>query len=352
MADFSNTSWLATYKFVMTFTSTYLHCGAYNLEPFLRRLLVSFTDYQIKASPAIDRMPNSLAHPGKPVLIHSLVHSSSLIMFILKTPSSRIKRLLAYWLIGLITLSCSIQDHVTPMDTCQLAQIVNGGGPNAFTYDAAGVLTRWVITTPVSTTTTDIVQYDFSRDEKGRISSLTQSRTFDGKSLGTATAQFTYTNGLLTSTSTTVDPAQPGSISRTFTYDNNGRMSQRVVLDKTSGFTSTETYEYDSRGNCTRYTYTDSYGTRTELVNTYDTSKNPEQLLIKSIPFNLLTGRPWSVNAPLMTKETYADFTGLITYTSNQTDLKTDATGYVTSFTLTYNDGYVGKTSYSRTGCQ
>lgn len=261
------------------------------------------------------------------------------------------KRILLFGLIGLTTLSCQQVDHVTPTDTCKLAQIVNGGGSNDFSYDATGSLTQWVITTPVNTTTTEIVQYDFTRDATGRISSLAQTITSAGKLLASSTAQFTYTNGLLTSTSTTVDPANPGSISRTYSYDSNQRMSKRVVTDKTSNFTSTETYEYDSRGNCTKYTYTDSYS-KIELESTYDTSKNPEQLLIKSIPFNLRTGIPWSVNTVLTTKETYAFPSGTDIYIGKQTELKTNASGYVTSSTLTYDDGYVGKTTYSLINCQ
>lgn len=262
------------------------------------------------------------------------------------------KRILILCLIGLTSLSCKKEGEVTPADTCRLAQFVNGGGPNQFTYDQTGSLTKWVITIPVSSSTSDIIQYDFTRDATGRISSLNQTRTFEGKQMPTAIAQFTYTNGLLTSTSTTLDPAKPGSISRTFTYDTNGRMSKRVVSDKTSGFTSTEGYEYDSQGNCTKYNYADSYGIKNEIISTYDTTKNPEQLLLKSIPFNLLTGLPWSVNAVLTTKESFDDGTGAVTYTSKQTDLKTDTNGYVTSVTLTYNDGYVGKTTYSLMNCQ
>lgn len=253
-------------------------------------------------------------------------------------------------LIVLSTLSCKKETEITATDTCKLARIANYG-TNDFTYDQAGNLTKWVITTPLSTSTTEVVYYDFTRDGTSRISSLTQTITTDGKTQASAVAQFTYANGLLTSTSTTVDPAKPGSISRTFSYDSNGRMSKRVVSDKTDGFTSTELYEYDSRGNCTKYNYLDSYA-KSEEVYTYDTSKNPEQLLIKSIPFNLRTGRPWSVNAVLTAKETYEYPSGTETYTAKLTDLKTDASGYVTSATLTYNDGYVRKTSYSLTGCQ
>ena len=262
------------------------------------------------------------------------------------------KQILLFCLIALTALSCKKEDDVTPADTCKPLQFVKGGSRNDFTYNVTGNLTKWVITTPVSATSTFIVQYDFTRDATGRISSLIQTRTLEGKLLSTANAQFTYTNGLLTSTSTTVDPANPGSISRTFTNDSNGRMSKRVVSDKTDGFNSTETYEYDNRGNCTHYTYTDSYGSKSDLEYTYDTSKNPEQLLIKSIPFNLLTGLPWSVNAVLTSKETYVDPTGTESYTSKQTDLQTDAKGYVTSYTLIYNDGYMGKTTYFLTGCQ
>ena len=118
-----------------------------------------------------------------------------------------------------------------------------------------------------------------------------------------------------------------------------------------TGFTQTSTYEYDSRGNCTRYVYTATDGSKEERVFTYDTSKNPEQLLIKSIPSNPLTGLPLSVNVALTTKETYNDGTGPVTYIGKQTDLKTDARGYVTSTTLTYDDGFVAKTAYTLRDC-
>ena len=262
------------------------------------------------------------------------------------------KPLLSFCLIVLTTLSCTTQEHILPADTCKLARIVNGVSTSDFTYDASGNLSKWLITSVFPDGKTQLVNYDFTRDATGRISSLNQTITFDGKIEGTATALFTYTNGLLTSTSTTTDPAQPGSISRTFTNDSNGRMSKRVVIDKISGFTSTETYEYDSQGNCTNYNYTDPHGIKNEIIATYDTSKNPEQLLIKSIPFNLLTGLPWSVNTTLTTKETFVGSMGTTTYIGKQTDLKTDAKGYVTSMTLTYDDGYVSKRMYSLINCQ
>ena len=261
------------------------------------------------------------------------------------------KRNIVLCLIALSALSCKKEGEITATDTCKLARIANYG-TNDFTYDATGNLVKWVITTPLSSTTTEVVQYDFTRDATSRISSLTQTITANGKTQASAVAQFSYTNGLLTSTSTTVDPAKPGSISRNFSYDSQGRMSQRVVSDKTDGFTSTETYAYDSRGNYTTYTYTDSYGVKNEFINTYDTSKNPQQLLIKSIPFNLRTGLPWLVNTIQTSKETYVAPTGSDTYTSKQTDLKTDAKGYVTSSTLTYNDGYVATVTYSLINCQ
>ncbi len=262
------------------------------------------------------------------------------------------KRILMFCLIGLSALSCKKETDVTPADTCKLVQFANYTGRNDFTYDAAGNLSKWLITRAFSNGKAYIINYDFTRDATGRISSLNQTITNDGKVEATATAQFTYTNGLLTSTSTTVDPANPGSISRTFTYDSNGRMSKRVVVDKTAGSTTTETYEYDSRGNCTKYGYSDSDGIKEEKVFTYDTSKNPEQLLIKSIPFNLSIGLPWSVNVALTTKETFDYGIGSDTYSTKRTDIKTDARGYVTSATETYDDGYVVKDTYSLTGCQ
>ena len=262
------------------------------------------------------------------------------------------KRILLVCLIGLTTLSCKDEVDVAPADSCKLARLVNYTGTNDFTYDATGNLSNWLITRKFSTGKLYIINYAFTRDATGRISSLNQTITNDGKIVGTATAQFTYTNGLLTSTSTTVDPANPGSISRTFTYDSNNRMSKRVVLDKTSGFTTTEIYEYDSRGNCTKYSYSDSDGNKDDFVYTYDTSKNPEQLLIRSIPFNLSTGLPWSVNVALTMEETFSDGTDVFTFTSKRTDITTDPRGYVTGATETYDDGYVVKDMYSLINCQ
>ena len=264
------------------------------------------------------------------------------------------KKIFLFCLMGLYAQSCTISDHLapTPADSCKLAQFVNVNGTNDFTYDATSNLSQWAITS-VFDTIKQVVTYRFTRDATGRISSLNQTITSNGKVEANATAQFTYTNGLLTSTSTTVDPANPGSISRTFSYDSNGRMSKRVVIDTKDNYSSTETYEYDSGGNCTKYTLTNTYGYKEERVFTYDTSKNPEQLLIKSIPFNLRTGLPWSVNVAVMTKATFDYGKGPIADNSTRSNVKTGANGYVTSATETFDsDGYMSNETYTLTGCQ
>ena len=263
------------------------------------------------------------------------------------------KRILLLCLIVLTTLSCTLQDHVTPADTCKLVQFVNVNGTNDFTYDATGGVSKWLITRPLANGTAYVVNYDFTRDATGRISSLNQTITDAGVVVGTATAQFTYTNGLLTSTSTSTEPGKPATISRTFTYDNDGRMIKRVVTDTKSSYSSTETYEYDSRGNCTKYNQTNTFGYKEERVFTYDNSKNPEQLLTKSIPFNLLTGLPWSVNVAVTSKATFDYGKGPETDNSTRSNVKTGANGYVTSATETFdNDGYVSNETYTLTGCQ
>lgn len=264
------------------------------------------------------------------------------------------KKILLFCLIGLTALSCTITDHLVPVpaDSCKLAQFVNVNGTNDFTYDANGGLSKWLITREFPDGTSFVVNYDFTRDATGRISSLNQTITDAGVNVGTATATFTYTNGLLTTTSTSTEPGKPATISRTFTYDNNGRMTKRVVTDSKNNFSSTETYEYDSRGNCTKYNQTNSFGYKEERVFTYDTSKNPEQLLTKSIPFNLLTGLPWSVNVALTTKATFDYGKGPITDNSTRSNVKTGANGYVTSATETFDtDGYMANETYTLTDC-
>lgn len=265
------------------------------------------------------------------------------------------KKIYLFSLLSLLTLSC-INDHIqpTPADTCKLAQFVNVNGTNDFTYDATGGLSKWLITREFPDGTSFVVNYDFTRDATGRISSLNQTITDAGVNVGTATATFTYSNGLLTSTSTSTEPGQPATISRTFTYDNNGRMIKRVVIDTQNNFSSTETYEYDSRGNCTKYNQTNSFGYKEERVFTYDDSKNPEQLLTKSIPFNLFTGLPWSVNVAVTTKATfdYGNGKGPIIDNSTRSNIKTGVNGYVTSASETFDsDGYVAQETYTLTGC-
>ena len=263
------------------------------------------------------------------------------------------KKLFLFALLGLFALSCNDHSQPTPADTCKLAQFINVNGTNDFTYDATGGLSKWLITRVFPDSTSFVVNYDFTRDATGRISSLNQTITDAGVNVGAATATFTYTNGLLTSTSTSTEPGQPATISRTFTYDNNGRMTKRVVTDTKNNFSSTETYEYDSRGNCTKYNQINTFGYKEERVFTYDNSKNPEQLLTKSIPFNLLTGLPWSVNVAVTTKTTFDYGKGPEPDNSTRSNVKTGANGYVTSATETFeSDGYMAKETYTLTGCK
>ena len=271
-------------------------------------------------------------------------------MSILNT-SITMKTILAFCFIALFTLSCKKENDVTPTDTCKLAQFGNGGRTNNLTYDAAGNLTQWVSTSDLQGGSKFVITYNFTHDATGRISTRVQTIAIDGKLQGKpSTTQYTYTNGLLTSASTVYELTNSSrTVSRTYTYDSNQRVIKAVSTE--TGFTQTSTYEYDSRGNCIRYAYSATDGSKQESLFTYDTSKNPEQLLTKSIPSNPLTGLPWSVNVALTEKQTYDDGSGPVTFTSKRTDLKTDAKGYVTSTTLTYDDGYVAKETYTLTDC-
>lgn len=265
------------------------------------------------------------------------------------------KRILIFCLIGLSALSCKKENDVTPADTCKLTQFGDDDLTNDLAYDAAGNLTQWVTTSNLQGGSKFVITYAFTYDASSRLSTRLQTIAIDGKvQVKPAPTQYTYTNGLLTGANTVYNVADSAhstrTVNTTYTYDSNQRISKAVNTE--TGFTQTSTYEYDSRGNCIRYVYSSSDGDKTEIIATYDTSKHPEQLLTKSILFNPLTGRSLSVNAVLTTRETYVDPTGTYTYTSKQTDLKTDAKGYVTSSTLTYNDGYVSKRTYSLTGCQ
>ena len=264
------------------------------------------------------------------------------------------KKLILFCLLGLFTLSCQKNDDVNPTDTCKLGQFGDGDQTNDLTYDAAGNLTQWVVTSNLQGGSKFVITYAFTRDATGRISSRLQTVAIDGKVQGKpSTTQYTYTNGLLTSANTVFElTASTRVVTRTYTYDSNQRLIKSVSTE--TGFTQTNTYEYDSRGNCTKYNRTNSFGYKEERVFTYDDSKNPEQLLIKSIPFNLFTGLPWSVNVAVTTKATfdYGNGKGPIIDNSTRSNIKTGVNGYVTSASETFDsDGYVAQETYTLTGC-
>lgn len=273
------------------------------------------------------------------------------------------KTLLLALVLLFATLSCKKDDAtptpIAPIATifCKLNQaVVTGSGLTTydFTYDAAtGNITKYTLST-VAGNDKQVLTQTLTYNKTGQIMTGYQTFAINGKvQMGGGNSTYTYTNGLLTDISylgtnaaTTIPFAR-----KTIKYDANKRMSESVYIS--GNYTITDKYEYDANGNCTKYATIDTDGYSQEIISTYDTSKNPEQIVAKAIPFDFSGGQPWKINVALTTKSTFIEQTGAkpeVT-TAKRSNIKTDAKGYVISATYTSSDGTSSNETYSLADC-
>lgn len=268
------------------------------------------------------------------------------------------KTILLFCSIGLFTLSCkktdgAIPTPVTPPMTtvfCKLTQAVNGvQGTYDFTYDAAGNITRYSLTT-VNGPDKQVLTHTLTYTTAGQLASGSQTFSINGKTQsGRGTIKYTYASNLLTEQRFFETPTSATAFSNAvLTYDTSKRLMGRVYSNGT--YKSTEKYEFDANGNATRYVFSDTDGYKDEIISTYDTSTNPEQIITKRIPLDFATGQPWKVNLALTTKDTFDDGMGAVITNGKRTNIKTDAKGFVISATYTAN-GVATNETYTLADC-
>ncbi len=233
---------------------------------------------------------------------------------------------------------------------CKLTQMVKNNGTNDFTYGAAGNITKYVNSATYGTdkfVSTSTQTYSST----GQLSSNLVIVAMNGKAQPQQNVSaYTYTNGLPTGiTFTQIGNTSPFAGSA-LKYDANKRLTELVYTN--NKYSSTEKYEYDAAGNCTRYVFTNTDGEKEEIVSTFDTSKNPEQIVAKGFPFDILFSKPWNVNMALTTKDTYDSGNGKPSITTaKRTNIKTDAKGYVISSTYADSDGTTVNETYTLADC-
>lgn len=270
------------------------------------------------------------------------------------------KKIVLAGLLVALSLSCQKKEDVTPTTTptptvsCKLTQMVIApfGSANTydFAYDASGNVTKYAI---MSLQGTDILvlTQTLAYNTAGQLTSGNQSATLNGKAQGGGGySAYTYTNGLLTGQAFSETASTTPFATATITYDANKRMTKRVYTNSQSKYASTNTYEYDANGNCTHQQFSDSDGYKDDIVSTYDTSKNPQQIVAKGIPFDFGMDNPWQVNLALTVKDTFDDGSGPVVSNGKRTNIKTDAKGYVVGATYTL-DGVATNETYTLTNC-
>ncbi len=262
-------------------------------------------------------------------------------------------------LLGALTLiiSCSKTDVTPAVVTlpatvfCKLNKMVNNQGTYEFTYDTKGNISSYTLTT-LDGNNTQQLRYNCNYDANNKLQSATQSFSINGKiQAGGGFFVYIFTADLLTS----INYFSSSSSTKPFAnsvlkYDANKRLVENVYQN--GAYTNTDKYGYDTNGNFTRHSSLDSVGYVDDLVNTYDISKNTEQILAKLLPFDLATGQPWKVNIVITTKDTYTEPQAKpIITTGNRTNLKTDAKGWVISSTYTLSDGTVTNETNTLSDC-
>ena len=264
------------------------------------------------------------------------------------------KKLLIFGLVALLPLACEkANDQISPAISCKLTQAVvgnYGSGTYDFTYDDKGNIIAYSLTT-MAGPDKQVLTHTLTYDAAGQLVTGNQTFSINGKAQGGGgNIAFTYTNGLLTGQTYSQAGSTTPFASATLTYDASKRITSRVYVNNSDKYNSTQTYGYDANGNCTSNQFIDSDGYKEEIISTYDTSKSPEQILMKSIPYDFASARPWNLHVALTEKDTFDDGTGPVVLAAKRTNVRTDASGYVTGTTYTGDTGTISET-YSLSNC-
>ena len=254
----------------------------------------------------------------------------------------------------LATLSACKKNDTTPTNalSCRVTQMVLNNGTYDFSYDTKGNISEYSITT-MTGTDKQVLRHVFAYNASNKLSSATQTFAINGIIQGTAAvANLSYSGELLTAQSYTQIGGTEPFATATLKYNANKRLIEHDYTNKSSNYSSITKYEYDNNGNCIKYLTTDSDNTSDESLFTYDSNKNPEQIIAKLIPFDFATGLVWNNNMALTFKETYDYGPGdMGVITGKRTNIKTDSKGNVISSTYTDDANSVTNETYTLSNC-
>ena len=253
-----------------------------------------------------------------------------------------------------VTFNACKKTETTPILTptvvlsCRITQMVKNNGSYDFSYDSKGNVSKYSLTTSAGTDK-QVLTHVFAYNVSNQLTSVTQTFAINGKSQGSSNiANLTYSGELLTGQSYMLAGGTSTFATATLKYDTNKRLVERNYTNNTSNYASVEKYEYDSNGNCTRYLIMGSDKSSDEFVFAFDSSKNPEQIIAKILPYDFATGLIWNNNMVLTLKETYDYGPGdMGVATGKRTNIKADTKGFVVSSTYTEDANNVTNETYS-----
>lgn len=260
----------------------------------------------------------------------------------------------AFWVIIQACKKTDDTSSITPTVKmpCRITQMITNKGTYDFVYGSDGNITKYTLTNLVGSDK-QVLTNSFGYNASNQLTSAIQSFTINGKDQGgNNVGVFTYSSGLLTGISYTAPGGTTAFASTFLKYDANKRLIESNYINTSSKFSSIDKYEYDANGNCTKNLSIASDKSTFEVVNTYDSSKNPEQILAKILPYDFATSQPWKNNVALTYKETFNDGAGFIdVLTGKRTNIKTSANAYVNATTFTDGNNGVINESYALADC-
>ena len=236
----------------------------------------------------------------------------------------------------LLTVSSCKKDE-DPEPPCKLSAIDRGNGnKHAYTYDASGKITQMAREFD-GTGSGNISKYvyTFTYDAAGLLTKSTY--TLNGKPNGSET--YAYTNGRVSKA--TFESVDGTKGMNNIKYNSAGRITEYTFEVGDPATDGKQYFEYDANGVITKSGFADLKGNKffEVLVKVVGMSKSPENLLANNgLPYDVLTGYSWGVaeGGVGTTYETFYEEDGKLVSAGIDkiTDVKTNAKGYLTEWTI------------------
>jgi hypothetical protein len=263
--------------------------------------------------------------------------------------------LILLFAMSLFISSCQ-KDEVIPQDTCLLSSIDRGNGnKHTYTYDANNRVS--------------IMAREFDGNGSGKISKflyiftydaagllIKSTWTLDGAKDGEET--YSYANGKVTKVTFTYANGSKGV--NNIKYDGSSNMVEFSIEPEDKSYHDLQYFEYDSNNIMIKRGIKDAisgdiyFESKNKIVNI---AKSPEQYLkSKGLPFDVLTGMPWSINwgGEGSSSETFfMDEKGALVSDGIELigPVKTNAKGFVTEITYINADKTTQKSTFAFINC-